>query len=290
MDLMIDLLVLGVSGISQPIASIPPCDPCRSSRWTARMHRILCPPALSPCRAAAPGSNVDTWSSLNRKPTFPTFQVVKVGIFFSKNYLHLKHLKELPATVEFCMFHLRHIHTSLLTFTIIPFLLSIQKGKQHWKNLSASLPGFSQLWTALPRKTTLLRSCCKRISLQGKTQKHGPFHWIPMAFSCCLAVYAGNCLRPPVLVILAVICIQTSCSRTSQTCPRQPKVLKHLRNEKKIRQTDIWFGIVQCIGVSCTQNGTSGKVSGCGHSLIRWWFLLFDCNMLWAGPTFTVLC
>lgn len=87
MDSMIDLLVLGVSDIhcSQPIASIPPCDPCRSSRWTARMHRILCPPALSPCRAAAPGSNVDTWSSLNRKPTFPTFQVVKVGIFLTKN-------------------------------------------------------------------------------------------------------------------------------------------------------------------------------------------------------------
>lgn len=71
-----------------------------------------------------------------------------------------------------------------------PLLAINPKGKTNIeKNLSASLPGFSQLWTALPRKTTLLRSCCKRISLQGKTQKHGPFHWIPMAFSCCLAVY-----------------------------------------------------------------------------------------------------
>lgn len=196
MDSMIDLLVLGVSDIhcSQPIASIPPCDPCRSSRWTARMHRILCPPALSPCRAAAPGSNVDTWSSLNRKPTFPTFQVVKVGIFLTKNDCTSSTSKNyLPrwnfACFSYVIYIYIYVHTSLLTFTIIPFLLSIQKGKQHWKNLSASLPGFSQLWTALPRKTTLLRSCCKRISLQGKTQKHGPFHWIPMAFSCCLAVY-----------------------------------------------------------------------------------------------------
>ena len=195
MDSMIDLLVLGVSGI---IASsqLPPFHHATHAAHHVGQHVCIAFYAHLPCRHAelqrsAPTSTCGVAWTESRP--FQPFRWWKWAYSLPKMIA-----PQAPQRIT-CQGGILHVsvtsyiyiyvHTSLLTFTIIPFVLSIQKGKQHWKNLSASLPGFSQLWTALPRKTTLLRSCCKRISLQGKTQKHGPFHWIPMAFSCCLAVY-----------------------------------------------------------------------------------------------------
>ena len=136
------------------------------------------------------------------------------------------------------MFHFRHIHTSLLTFTIIPFLLSIQNNIERTSaHSSLGSPNFER---HCPEKQRCCAVAANASPCRGKPQKHGPFHWIPMAFSCCRAVHFSRLsCRELVLVILAVVCIETSCSRTSQTCPRQPKVLKHFRNEQKIRQTSL---------------------------------------------------